>query len=56
VAFTKTIVRAIMALGGWCLVLDKSKSSDYRMRNINADGSEAECAVMGRAAWLHTFR
>ncbi len=48
VAFTKQVCARNFGIGAdGVLVLDKSKSSDYRMRIINADGSEAEMCGNG---------
>lgn len=48
VKFTKAVCARQTGLGAdGVLILDKSKTSDYRMRIINADGSEAEMCGNG---------
>ncbi len=48
VAFTRTVCARHMGIGAdGVLILEKSKTSDHRMRIINADGSEAEMCGNG---------
>src|SRR5665213_1241617 len=55
VKFTQSICSRHTGVGAdGVLVLEKSKSSDYRMRIINADGSEAEmCGNGARCMAVH---
>lgn len=48
IAFTKAVCSRHMGIGAdGVLILEKSETSDYRMRIINADGSEAEMCGNG---------